>query len=1282
MNKKGFTLIEIISVVIIVGVLLLIGIPSITKNVFQSRNTVYKTHEKTMENTGKSYMTDCLSKDGKECSLPEAGKSTRMLLKDFVNLGLITNGLEDPSSKEKYCDDENTFVVVKNTSTSSNNYDLTYEVCLSCAEYKSGFCTTYSSQPVCTNCPPPSCGEVVASNTNWTNKDVTVGVSCVGNGAECTKGVFYEKITSSAGQVQVTIRDEAGKTMNCPVNAYVDKEAPEIVIGTKDLQEGVDSWIRGTTIAEIKSKTDNLSGINTWGIGKTLKPNYNQENEVKVGNGVTTVYGHARDNAGNEGRSAPLEFKYDDAPPVIRGVSYGYQIFPGRNDLTTNTATEINVNSWISEYGEIHALRFYFGSNNAGSEIRLYEGANLINGMNVGSGALVVEMPIPSPKTFSSMRLTLSNNMVNNLTRLEVITKAQAGFWSNKDVNIYVDAYDTLSTIRDYSFDDGATYQSSHYKTYSANTSNIRIVARDKAGNTASFGPISIVNIDKSKPVCVLRRSGTVGIEDWYRSNVVVDFSSTSDTGSGVRDYSFSTSGIGSPKTQTQSTDTSGATIIGYIIDKAGNKGDCRTVVKRDTVNPSCSISLARSATSTGWYTANVDLTISPSDERSGVRDFGLAESSPSYDNIRTKTHSEDRTSTTWRGIVRDKAGNTSSCTSSSFKFDKTQPVCGAKTNERTSWANTDLTVGVNCSDATSGCTQSNFTKKLTTSGQSESVSIEIKDAAGNTRTCTDTYSKYIDKTNPVCGSQTGGRSSWGNTNVSVGVNCSDDHSGCTQTNYSKELSGEGQTESVSFTITDNVGNTTTCTNTYNKYIDKTNPTCSLSLSGSAGVDRWYRSNVKVTLTHDDNLSGVSQKGLLNDGAEEYNGLGSATRSTETTIYGTRFNGYVKDRAGNKGNCTITFKVDKTAPTCTVNVSGTAGVDRWYRSNVSLSLSSSDALSGIHQKGLKNTSGVEYNGVTTGSYSNETTTSGITYYGYVKDKAGNTASCTGRFFIDKTAPTCTVNVSGTAGVEKWYRSAVSISLTERDSLSGVHQRGLKNTSGVEYNGVTTGSRINETGTGGLTYYGYVKDKAGNTGSCSENFKIDKTAPTCSWTKTKTNTTASVDARATCSDSLSGIQSCPSSVVAQKSSLTASSSDKAGNTVACNLTVNSRYLYRKRTKTRKCTQTGESCTYSFYYTCRDVVVCPPGSHQITPDRTGTGGGFSTSRLASQNGVKSIKASCLCSGSGHITYPDSCPTKKKCETVCKKYGDVYGSWSSYTTTSCSPLGDTCERILVYY
>lgn len=819
MNKKGFTLIEIISVVIIVGVLLLIGIPSITKNVFQSRNTVYKNHEKTMENTGKSYMTDCLGKDGKECSLPEAGKSTRMLLRDFVNLGLINNGLEDPSSKEKYCDDENSFVVVKNTSSSSNNYDLTYEVCLSCAEYKTGFCTTYTSQPVCTNCPPPSCGEVVASNTNWTNKDVTVGVRCVGNGADCTKGVFYEKITSSAGQVQVTIRDEAGKTTNCPVNAYVDKEAPEIVIGAKNLQGGVDSWIRGTTIAEIKSKTDNLSGINTWGIGKTLRPNYNQENEVAVGNGVTTIYGHAKDNAGNEGRSAPLEFKYDDAPPIIRGVSYGYQIFPGREDLTTNTASEINVNSWIGEYGEIQSLIFRFGSNGSGTEIRLYEGSTLINTMSVGSGALVVEMPIPSPKTFSSMRITLSNNMVNNLTRLEAIPKAQVGFWSNKDVNIYVDAYDTLSTIRDYSFDNGATYQSSYYKTYATNTSNIRIVARDKAGNTTSFGPVAISNIDKSNPVCVLKRSGTAGVEDWYRSNVVVDFSSTTDSQSGVRDYSFSTSGIGNPKSQTQSSDTSGATIIGYVIDKAGNIGNCNTVVKRDTVNPSCSIALARSATSTGWYTAGVNLTINPSDARSGVRDYGLAESSPTYDSVATKTHSTDRTSTTWSGIVRDKAGNTGSCSSASFKFDKTQPVCGSQTGGRSSWGNTNVSVGVNCSDVTSGCTQTNYTKELTGEGQTESVSIVIKDKAGNTRTCTNTYNKYIDKTAPTVTWTTSknpvpGYSFYENP-LTIYANCTDSGSGVSGTSSASYVLNSGNSQRKTFTCTDKAGNSNVSNSTY-----------------------------------------------------------------------------------------------------------------------------------------------------------------------------------------------------------------------------------------------------------------------------------------------------------------------------------------------------------------------------------------------------------------------------------------------------------------------------------
>ena len=48
-KNKGFTLIEIIAVVIIIGIIALIAVPSVSGYIANSRNTTYKAHEKTME---------------------------------------------------------------------------------------------------------------------------------------------------------------------------------------------------------------------------------------------------------------------------------------------------------------------------------------------------------------------------------------------------------------------------------------------------------------------------------------------------------------------------------------------------------------------------------------------------------------------------------------------------------------------------------------------------------------------------------------------------------------------------------------------------------------------------------------------------------------------------------------------------------------------------------------------------------------------------------------------------------------------------------------------------------------------------------------------------------------------------------------------------------------------------------------------------------------------------------------------------------------------------------
>ena len=75
--------------------------------------------------------------------------------------------------------------------------------------------------------------------------------------------------------------------------------------------------------------------------------------------------------------------------------------------------------------------------------------------------------------------------------------------------------------------------------------------------------------------------------------------------------------------------------------------------------------------------------------------------------------------------------------------------------------------------------------------------------------------------------------------------------------------------------------------------------------------------------------STLSGYNLTTSATPSYNGTTKTQTQTNTT--GTTWYGYVKDAAGNIGTCnTGTVKVDTTAPTCTINATGTTGENGWF----------------------------------------------------------------------------------------------------------------------------------------------------------------------------------------------------------------------------------------------------------------------------------------------------------------------------------------------------------------
>ena len=106
----------------------------------------------------------------------------------------------------------------------------------------------------------------------------------------------------------------------------------------------------------------------------------------------------------------------------------------------------------------------------------------------------------------------------------------------------------------------------------------------------------------------------------------------------------------------------------------------------------------------------------------------------------------------------------------------------------------------------------------------------------------------------------------------------------------------------------------------------------------------------------------------------------------------------------------------------------------------------------------------------------------------IKNSAGETKTCyTDVYYIDKTAPTCSVSISGTKGTNDWYKGNSIIFNLKYDStpstiIAPISGYGLINSTTATYNNVT--SKKITTSTEGIKYYGYIKDKAGNIGSCN------------------------------------------------------------------------------------------------------------------------------------------------------------------------------------------------------
>ena len=583
---------------------------------------------------------------------------------------------------------------------------------------------------------------------------------------------------------------------------------------------------------------------------------------------------------------------------------------------------------------------------------------------------------------------------------------------------------------------------------------------------------------------------------NWNNSTATVKLNLTDGSGSGVAATAYKVFYNGAPSSTGTYSSSSGITVgdqgdglysIQYTsTDNVGNANGAPFVaaVQVDATKPTIAGSQTPAANANGWNNTNVIVHFTCADALSGV-----ASCTPD------QTLSAEGGNIQVTGTATDIAGNSQTTTYGPVKIDETAPtLAGAATTapNGNGWYDSAVTIHWTCADALSGIAGGACPadSALSSEGAAVTTSASASDNAGNTTTASSAPVK-IDLTAPTTSAVA--PSGWNNTSVTVNLDATDNLSGVFATYYIVDGGAQQMGASVAFSAegdhtlqywsVDNAGNSETA-HTIHVKIDKTPPTLIPGQTPPANSFNWNNSNVTVTFTCSDTLSGVATC--------------PASQTVTTEGASQQVSGTSTDNAGNSATAFYSVNIDRTKPTISASADRAPNGAGWYNAPVTVSFSCADALSGLATS------------CPTSQLVNEGANQSVS--GSVSDVAGNSASATlGDLNVDTTAPVITGAPTTAPNANGWYSGDVTIHWTCSDNLSGI-AGGCPADSTISGEGANLGASAS------------VLDKAGNTGLGSvSGIKIDRTAPTtiassapAGWS----NTNVTINLSAT--DNLSGV----------------------------------------------------------------------------------------------------------------------------------------------------------------
>ena len=120
MNKKGFTLVELLATIIILGLLALLASTSVTKVIKESKGDLYTTQIELVKSAAEAWGAENINK------LPDDGECKFLTIKNLQDYGLIDKDITNPKTGERI--DNNIKIKISSSKTGYGNDIINYEI--------------------------------------------------------------------------------------------------------------------------------------------------------------------------------------------------------------------------------------------------------------------------------------------------------------------------------------------------------------------------------------------------------------------------------------------------------------------------------------------------------------------------------------------------------------------------------------------------------------------------------------------------------------------------------------------------------------------------------------------------------------------------------------------------------------------------------------------------------------------------------------------------------------------------------------------------------------------------------------------------------------------------------------------------------------------------------------------------------------------------------------------------------------------------------------------------